>query len=179
MPARCTAHGAPPPHALAPLRAPAGGPRFLYHGLGVTLVGILPHSAVKLSTYDWLRRRYNDGMNADNASLPPAVCAAFGALAGVAAATSCLPLEVVRRRQMMGRYAGLSTFMALGVMLRDEGARSIVAGAKLNTLKVSLSNALGFFLYELCKDMFEVDGRVSPLRRRRANAAAAAIPTAA
>ena len=57
--------------------------------------------------------------------------------------------------------------------------RSIVAGAKLNTLKVSLSNALGFFLYELCKDMFEVDGRVSPLRRRRANAAAAAIPTAA
>lgn len=41
--------------------------------------------------------------------------------------------------------------------------RSLVAGAKLNTLKVGLSNALGFFLYEYCKDVLEVDGRISPV----------------
>lgn len=41
--------------------------------------------------------------------------------------------------------------------------RSLVAGAKLNTLKVGLSNALGFFLYEYCKDVLQVDGRISPV----------------
>jgi hypothetical protein len=41
--------------------------------------------------------------------------------------------------------------------------RSLVAGGRLNTLKVGLSNAFGFFLYEFCKDLLEVDGRVSPV----------------
>lgn len=42
--------------------------------------------------------------------------------------------------------------------------RSLVAGAKLNTVKVGLSNAVGFFLYEYFKDLLEVDGRVSPVQ---------------
>jgi hypothetical protein len=55
----------------------------LYRGLGVTLIGILPHSAVKLASYDLLRRRYNGGVDADAASLPPAASAICGAIAGV------------------------------------------------------------------------------------------------
>jgi len=37
--------------------------------------------------------------------------------------------------------------------------RSMMAGFRVNTVKVTLSNALGFFLYEWCKDLLQVDGR--------------------
>lgn len=73
----------PPRMGVDLTRSPAGGPTFLYRGLGITLVGILPHSAVKLASYDLLRRRLNGGKDADTTSLPPATSAACGAIAGV------------------------------------------------------------------------------------------------
>ena len=76
------------------------GVRALFAGMSATIAGILPFSATKLAIYDVLRARATGGRDA--ASLPLAQSAQFGAVAGVVAATSCFPLEVVRRRQMMG-----------------------------------------------------------------------------
>ena len=77
-------------------------------------------------------------------------------------ATSCFPLEVVRRRQMAGEFAGLSAYAAIASLVRTEGMGALVKGAGLNCVKVSMSNSLGFVLYELCKDVLMVDGRQQP-----------------
>ena len=92
----------------------------MYSGLLTTLAGVLPFNAIKLSAYDLLRRQAAaaaapsigagaDGAqdadqiaHADRISLPVPTVAAIGAVSGVLAATSCFPLEVVRRRQMAG-----------------------------------------------------------------------------
>ena len=83
------------------------------------------------------------------------------------AATVCFPFELVRRRQMLGQYVGLNPALAFATVVREEGMRSLFKGGlRVNMLKVAIGNGLGFFLYELAKDVLEVDGRVSPLRTR-------------
>ena len=82
----------------------------MYNGLLTTLAGVLPFNAVKLSTYDRLRRQATlkaakSTDNEDAVSLPVPTIAAIGAVSGVSAATACYPLEVVRRQQMAGNLA--------------------------------------------------------------------------
>ena len=141
------------------------GPSALYLGLGATLAGVLPFSSIKLATYDLLRRRATNSTDSRSTMLPPMQSAAHGAIAGVMAATTCLPLELVRRRQMAGNYVGLNLFRAIQMIVRDEGAWALMRGNGINTVKVALSNGAGFCLYETCTDLLEVDGRVSARRR--------------
>ena len=146
--------------------ARAEGVGALYAGMGATLAGVVPFNAIKLAAYDLLRRRAGAD---DRASLPSNQVAVIGALSGIVAATSCYPLEVVRRRQMMGgsTLASLSLAGALVTMVRTDGAAVLWRGCGLNAIKVGLGNSLGFVLYELAKDLLEVDGRTSPLSRLR------------
>lgn len=138
----------------------------MYNGLTTTLAGVLPFNAIKLAAYDLLRRQATEGANrerdADTVSLPVASVAAMGAVSGVLAATSCFPLEVVRRRQMVGELSGLSPLAALLAIMRTEGPQALMRGAGLNVVKVSLGNSLGFVLYEIAKDALSVDGRTPP-----------------
>jgi hypothetical protein len=53
---------------------------------------------------------------ADAVSLPVHIIAALGAISGVVAATSCFPLEVVRRRQMAGELIGLNPLAAISTV---------------------------------------------------------------
>lgn len=103
----------------------------MYSGLTATLAGVLPYNAIKLAAYDLLRTQmierttaeWRDGA-ADAAaavSLPLAAVAAIGAASGVLAATTCFPLEVVRRRQMTGELLGLNPYVALVRLVRTEG----------------------------------------------------------
>ena len=145
----------------------AESPAALYRGLRMTLSGALPFAALKLASYDLLRKRANHGRDATSASLPVWQSPAIGAAAGVTAATVCFPFELVRRRQMLGQYVGLNPALAFVTVVREEGMRSLFKGGlRVNMLKVAIGNGLGFFLYELAKDVLEVDGRVSPLRTR-------------
>ena len=152
----------------------------LYGGLTTTLAGVLPFNAIKLSSYDVLRERtvrlvasaepqqQTSSKAVDHVSLPLSATAAIGAFSGVLAATSCFPLEVVRRRQMMGEYAGLSIIGALPRMVRAEGVSVLLVGARLNIFKVALGNSLGFVLYEAAKDVLMVGGRRPPWEKRDA-----------
>jgi solute carrier family 25 phosphate transporter 23/24/25/41 len=147
-----------------------------YAGLATTLAGVLPFNAIKLSSYDIMRAKAlqlyttagdTAGIAMDSISLPAATTAAIGAAGGVLAATSCFPLEVIRRRQMMGEYAGLSVYGAIAALVRKEGAGALMKGANLNIVKVALGNSIGFVLYEACKDVLQVDDRQPPWRRRQ------------
>jgi len=95
------------------------GIKALYQGLTATVAGALPFSAVKLTTYDLLRSRAL--AKDDSVSLPLGQSAVLGAIAGVVAATTCFPLEVVRRRQMLGEFATISTMGAISTIVRAEG----------------------------------------------------------
>lgn len=135
----------------------------LYSGLSATLVGVIPFNAIKLNCYDLLRRlSVPAGDNEERTSLPWGVVAAMGATSGVVAATSCFPLEVVRRRQMMGELAGLAPLAAIAQLMRSEGAGVLARGAGVNCVKVAMGNSVGFVLYELMKDVLQVDGRRPP-----------------
>ena len=96
----------------------------------------LPFNSIKLASYDFLRR--NAGAS-DATSLPAAQSAVFGAAAGVVAATSCFPLEMVRRRQMMGEYVGLPFHAAMLAISQKEGASALLRGSGVNIVKVAQS----------------------------------------
>ncbi|KAL1528595.1 hypothetical protein AB1Y20_009935 [Prymnesium parvum] len=142
------------------------GKRALYRGLSATLAGVLPFSSIKLATYDILRRGATAGVDDSSQSLSVAQSALFGALAGSVAATSCFPLEVIRRRQMMGGFAGLSTFAATSAIIKAEGVSVLFNGVGLNIVKVAMSNSIGFAFYELAKDVLQVEGRTPPWKTK-------------
>lgn len=158
----------------------AEGLRAVYRGLTTSLVGVMPFNAIKLTSYEALRHKViarreggGGGFRADAAaSIPPALTAAVGAVAGVTAATSCYPIEVIRRRQMMGELAGLGVGDALAALVRAEGAAALYRGVFVNMAKVALSNGLGFVLYEVMKDVLHVDGRLAPWEKGAGSPAA-------
>ena len=144
-------------------------------------VGVLPFNAIKLSSYDNLRRKAMeftaaqqakgraivelDDDTVERASLPVPTVAAIGAVSGVSAATACFPLEVVRRRQMAGELRGYNTIQAMVSLVKSDGVGVLYKGVALNSVKVVLGNSLGFVLYELAKDVLMVDGRIPPWER--------------
>jgi len=145
----------------------------LYRGLATTIAGVLPFSSVKLASYDLLRRRASAGVDDASYSLPVGQSASFGAVAGIVAATMCFPLEVVRRRQMVGEFASLSVLGAVGAVYRSEGLAALYKGVGLNCVKVGMANSLGFSFYEFAKDALAVDGRTQPWKKLRAARAVA------
>ena len=155
----------------------AEGLTAVYRGLATSLIGVMPFNAIKLTTYDLLRAaamdrprgghpgsgdRGSGDRGSGSARLPPAVTAAVGAVSGVTAATACFPIEVLRRRKMVGEFAGVSLVPALSRLARAEGIGALYRGVLLNAGKVSVGTGLSFVLYELLKDSLRVDGRVPP-----------------
>ena len=145
----------------------AEGLRAIYRGLTTSLSGVMPFNAIKLSSYDLLRQQATTLVGGGDTALqlPAFLTAAVGALAGVTAATSCFPIEVIRRRQMMGEFGGLGVRQAMFSLAQSEGVGVLYRGVFVNMAKVALSNALGFVLYEVAKDCLQVDGRTPPWDR--------------
>ena len=146
----------------------------MYAGLSATLAGVIPFNAIKLTCYDQMRKACcKPGDSEEQVSLPLPLVATIGATSGVIAATSCFPLEVVRRRQMMGELAGYRPYGAVAKIVRTEGVQAILAGSGVNCVKVAMGNSLGFVLYEVAKDCFGVDGRLPPWASKPRRQAAA------
>lgn len=147
----------------------------MYAGLSATLAGVIPFNAIKLTCYDQMRKACcKPGDSEEQVSLPVPLVAFIGAASGVIAATSCFPLEVVRRRQMMGELAGYRPYAAVAKIVRTEGMQAILAGSGVNCVKVAMGNSLGFVLYEVAKDTLRVDGRLPPWSSKAQREAAAA-----
>jgi hypothetical protein len=77
-------------------------------------------------------------------------------VAGVTAATATFPLEVVRRRMMMGTVSG-GTLAALVSIARAEGAGALFAGSTLNWVKMAPASGLQIWTYEFVKETLAVN----------------------
>ncbi|PSC69510.1 mitochondrial substrate carrier family B [Micractinium conductrix] len=156
------------------------GVRGLYHGIGASLIGILPYAGLKFYCYQHLKQWYHHTNPHDlsrtgidgRPRLPVAVMLSFGAAAGLVAQTATYPLDVVRRQMQVEGLklaeaaadsptrtlaAGAqqlslrSTPQALVLLARQHGWRCLFAGLHINYLKVVPSTAIGFTIYDLLK----------------------------
>ena len=118
-----------------------------------SLVGIVPYSGINLGCYDGLRWAYTN--KTGQAKVPKTAAFVMGALAGATAATVTYPLEVVRRRLMMGaKFA--NTGVALVSIARAEGIGALYAGIGLNWLKVVPAGGLQIYSYEAFKEALQL-----------------------
>jgi len=147
------------------------GPRALFGGITPSLIGIIPYSGLNLGTYDALRYSYTKHTGRP---VPKGASLAFGALAGATAASVCFPLEVVRRRAMMGQVC-LASAPAAGWRLtrvcfqvyanpaaamisiaQKEGVQALFAGLGINWVKVAPMSGLSLWSYEIMKEKLHV-----------------------
>ena len=83
---------------------------------------------------------------------------AFGALAAVTSASVAFPLEVVRRRAMMGTSPHANTLAAMTLIARSEGVGALYKGVFLTWLKQAPQYAVTFLAYDLAKAWLAVNG---------------------
>jgi len=141
------------------------GPAGLYAGVGVTLLEIVPASAIQFGVYALLRdiARAEDPRSRDSTprAVSPLANAACGFGAGSVARVIIHPLDVVKKRfQVAGlarslRYgervaaAEFSSFAsAVGTILRKEGVRGFYKGLTPGLIKSAPASAITFAAYE-------------------------------
>ena len=153
-----------------------GGPRALFGGLGPSLAGVIPFAGVNFMTYDGLRWTYSKVTG--ESKVPKSVALFSGSIAGVTAATVAFPLEVVRRRMMMGaKFKG--TADALLTISKTEGIGALFKGCTLNWVKMAPGTGLQLYVYEATKEacpfvpVVRTLEHIRPTRTRRPARAAA------
>ena len=163
------AQGSPPQyptlwHAARGLVASKGVARGLYSGMGVTLIEIVPYSALQFGLYDVFSRAWSEACDRRGAST-----AAFrdvgpfvsGLAAGLCSKFATHPLDVAKKRYQVaglvraaryGRgfdaqvaFVGLARL--LGATWREEGLRGLFKGVTPSLLKAGPSAALTFAAY--------------------------------
>ena len=116
----------------------------LYRGLPASLVSVMPYFAVRFGVYDILKRWHQSLSEHDLGSQYSAV---YGFAAGFSASALTFPMEVVRRRAMVGTV-GTNPLAAIPAILRDEGVAGLYKGYGVNVVKVAPSSAITFCVYE-------------------------------
>ena len=145
------------------------GPAGLYAGVGVTLLEIVPASAIQFGVYALLRdiargassSETGEPRSTTRSAVSPLVNAACGFGAGSVARVIIHPLDVVKKRfQVAGlarslRYgervatAEFSSFAsAFGTILRKEGVRGFYKGLSPGLIKSAPASAITFAAYE-------------------------------
>jgi len=124
----------------------------LYQGLSTSLVSVMPYFGVRFGVYDALKRWHV--RIADGQPIPSQFNAAYGFAAGFAASALTFPMEVVRRRAMVG-VASTNMLVAVPAILRAEGLKGLYKGYSLNVIKVAPSSAITFFVYEMVRDRLD------------------------
>jgi len=122
-----------------------------YRGLGASIVGTVPYTAIRLSCYSALKQAYKTATGKQHIDGQAALV--FGAIAGVASASVTFPLEVVRRRMMAGAYQYTSSLNALLTIAGSEGIGALYRGAGLGVIKQAPQYALTFWVYESAMKM--------------------------
>lgn len=119
-----------------------------YKGLDASLIGVIPYAAVRLGMYDGLKKLHTRVTGSDQ--IPAQNSMLYGALAAVTSATVSFPLEVVRRRMMLGTAKG-NTLVAIMQIAQTEGVRSLYKGVLLTWIKQAPQYAVTFCCYDLAK----------------------------
>ncbi|KAL0441249.1 UNVERIFIED_CONTAM: putative mitochondrial adenine nucleotide transporter BTL1 [Sesamum radiatum] len=131
-----------------------GGIRALYSGLSPTLIGMLPYSTCYYFMYETMKKSYCLAKKKE--SLTRAELLLVGALSGLTASTISFPLEVARKRLMVGALQGKCPphmAAALSEVVREEGLRGLYRGWVASCLKVMPSSGITWMFYEAWKEI--------------------------
>ncbi|XP_023762011.1 probable mitochondrial adenine nucleotide transporter BTL1 isoform X1 [Lactuca sativa] len=131
-----------------------GGIGSFYSGLSPTLIGMLPYSTCYYFMYDTIKKSYCTAQNKKALSRPEMLL--IGALSGLTASTISFPLEVARKRLMVGALQGKCPphmAAALSEVVREEGFIGLYRGWGASCLKVMPSSGITWMFYEAWKDV--------------------------
>ncbi|WVZ25506.1 hypothetical protein V8G54_004050 [Vigna mungo] len=134
-----------------------GGVGAFYAGISPTLVGMLPYSTCYYFLYDTMKDSYCQTKNKKTLNRPEMLL--IGALAGFTASTISFPLEVARKRLMVGALQGKcppNMAAALTEVIREEGLKGLYRGWGASCLKVMPSSGITWMFYEAWKDILLV-----------------------
>ncbi|XP_019054001.1 PREDICTED: probable mitochondrial adenine nucleotide transporter BTL1 isoform X3 [Nelumbo nucifera] len=131
-----------------------GGIGALYSGIAPTLIGMLPYSTCYYFMYDTMKKSYCEAKK--KKSLNRAEMLMVGALSGLTASTISFPLEVARKRLMVGALQGKcppDMAAALSEVIREEGFLGLYRGWAASCLKVMPNSGITWMFYEAWKDI--------------------------
>ncbi|XP_037460269.1 probable mitochondrial adenine nucleotide transporter BTL1 [Triticum dicoccoides] len=126
----------------------------LYAGLCPTLVGMLPYSTCYYFMYETIKTSYCRAHEKKSLSRPELLV--IGALSGLTASTISFPLEVARKRLMVGALRGRcppNMVAALAEVVKEEGFKGLFRGWAASSLKVMPTSGVTWVFYEACKDI--------------------------
>lgn len=104
----------------------------LFLGLDASIAGIMPYAAIRLGTYDAMKRAYKTSTGEEHVS--PQAALVFGAIAGIVSAVATFPLEVARRRMMAGGTHGNLVATVLNIV-SQEGVGALFRGVGVMVVK--------------------------------------------
>ncbi|XP_008798148.1 probable mitochondrial adenine nucleotide transporter BTL1 isoform X4 [Phoenix dactylifera] len=129
-----------------------------YAGISPTLMGMLPYSTCYYFMYETLKKSYSQAKKKN--SLNRAELLIIGSLSGFAASTISFPLEVARKRLMVGALQGkcpTNIAAALSEVIREKGLLGLYRGWGANCLKVVPASGITWMFYEAWKDILLAD----------------------
>ncbi|KAG6525156.1 probable mitochondrial adenine nucleotide transporter BTL1 [Zingiber officinale] len=130
----------------------------LYAGLSPTLIGMLPYSTCYYFMYDTMKTHYCKAKQ--KKSLSRAELLMVGALSGFVASTISFPLEVARKRLMVGSLRGKCPphmAAALSEVVHEEGLLGLYRGWGASCLKVMPASGITWMFYEAWKEILLAD----------------------
>ncbi|KAL6646188.1 hypothetical protein ACP70R_017796 [Stipagrostis hirtigluma subsp. patula] len=126
----------------------------LYAGLCPTLVGMLPYSTCYYFMYETIKTSYCRAHKKKSLSRPELLV--IGAVSGLTASTISFPLEVARKRLMVGALQGKCPphmIAALAEVFQEEGFKGLYRGWAASSLKVMPTSGITWMFYEAWKDL--------------------------
>jgi solute carrier family 25 phosphate transporter 23/24/25/41 len=163
-----SSHGSPLECARAVVRG-EGGPHRLYRGMGASLLGIMPFSAVDMAVFAALKDAHADARGGRPPSVPWLLL--FGATSCMAGQLVTYPLQLARTRlQAQGMpgapgggtaYRGVVDAVA-GAYADGGGVRGLYRGLGANTVKSVPSMAISYATFEATKRALLVDSSSAP-----------------
>ncbi|RWR84237.1 putative mitochondrial adenine nucleotide transporter BTL1 [Cinnamomum micranthum f. kanehirae] len=134
-----------------------GGVGGFYAGISPTLIGMLPYSTCYYFMYETMKISYCQAKK--KKALNRAELLLVGALSGLTASTISFPLEVARKRLMVGSLQGNCPphmAAALAEVIQEQGLRGLYRGWGASCLKVMPSSGITWMFYEAWKDILLV-----------------------
>uniref|UniRef100_A0A5B7BM24 Mitochondrial adenine nucleotide transporter BTL1 n=1 Tax=Davidia involucrata TaxID=16924 RepID=A0A5B7BM24_DAVIN len=137
-----------------------GGLGAFYAGISPTLIGMLPYSTCFYFMYETMKKSYC--LAKKKKCLNRAEMLLFGAFSGFTASTISFPLEVARKRLMVGTLQGKCPphmAAALSEIIKEEGLMGLYRGWGASCLKVMPSSGITWMFYEAWKDILLLEKR--------------------
>jgi len=134
------------------------GPKALWSGARITLLGIVPYSGLSFCIFETLkshlkdRRRGGGGGTGGEGGLRTCERLGAGALSGLLAQSVTYPLDVVRRRIQVDPPRCRSELEVASGILRSEGCRGLFKGLSINWAKGPFAIAISFWVNDALRE---------------------------